>query len=414
MKAVVLAAGKGERLWPLTETKAKPLLPIANKPMVQRTVEALVSAGIQDLLMVVGYRSESVREKLGDGTSHHCRIEYVVQKTQAGTADALAKVRTSLKGEERFIVVYGDDYYENRAVKQFVANSRENPGITLTTAKVDDASQFGTVDSRNGQVLRIREKIPQHKPGIVNVGLYVMNGSIFSPLEKTARSKRGEYELTESLNMLIEGGERVQSIMLGDEEWLGVSYPWDLLLANERAMAVQTTRMLKGTIEDGARIEGPVVVEENSIIKAGSRIEGPVHIGKNCQIGPSAYIRPYTSVGDGVKIGTACEVKNSIIMANSKIPHLSYIGDSILGEECSLGAGTITANLRFDEAEVKSRVRGTLVNSGRRKLGATIGDEVRTGINVSVFPGVKIGPKSWIGPGAIVDKDLASGTRFRA
>lgn len=414
MKAIVLAAGKGERLWPLTETKPKPLLPIANKPLLQRTAEALVGAGIRDLIVVVGYKSEKVREKLGDGASLHCRIEYVIQKTQTGTADAVSTAQTLLKGEGRFIVIYGDDYYERKAVERFVAKSHENSGITLATAKVDDASEFGTVESRNGKVLHIREKVPQHKPGIVNVGLYAMNDSIFSALDKTKRSKRGEYELTDSIKMLIDHGERVQTSMLGDGKWLGVSYPWDLLFANETAMADEKSKLLRGTIEDGARVEGSVLVEEDSIVKAGSRIEGPVHIGKDCEIGPSAYIRAFTSVGDGVKIGAACEVKNSIVQANSKIPHLSYVGDSILGEECSLGAGTITANLRFDDAEVKSKVRGVLVSSGRRKLGAIIGDEVKTGINVSVFPGVKIGPKCWIGPGAIVDKDLASGTRFKA
>jgi len=107
-------------------------------------------------------------------------------------------------------------------------------------------------------------------------------------------------------------------------------------------------------------------------------------------------------------------VKNSIVMAKAKIPHLSYIGDSIIGEGCSLGAGTITANLRFDDAVVKSKVRGTLVSSGRRKLGAILGDEVRTGINVSIFPGVKIGPGSWLGPGALVERDVASRARFKA
>jgi bifunctional N-acetylglucosamine-1-phosphate-uridyltransferase/glucosamine-1-phosphate-acetyltransferase GlmU-like protein len=115
-----------------------------------------------------------------------------------------------------------------------------------------------------------------------------------------------------------------------------------------------------------------------------------------------------------VKVGTGCEVKNSIVMSNTRIPHLSYVGDSILGEDCSLGAGTITANLRFDEAEVKSKVRGSWVNRGRKKLGAILGDGVRTGINVSIFPGVKIGRGSWIGPGAIVDGDIPSSARYKA
>jgi UDP-N-acetylglucosamine diphosphorylase / glucose-1-phosphate thymidylyltransferase / UDP-N-acetylgalactosamine diphosphorylase / glucosamine-1-phosphate N-acetyltransferase / galactosamine-1-phosphate N-acetyltransferase len=193
---------------------------------------------------------------------------------------------------------------------------------------------------------------------------------------------------------------------------LGISYPWDLLEANQRAVMAEKTRLIRGKIEDGARIEGPVVVEEGTVVKAGSRIEGPVHIGKDSEIGPNAYLRSFTSLGEDVKVGAACEVKNSIVMARAKIPHLSYVGDSIIGEGCSLGAGTITANLRFDEAVVKSKVRGALVSSGRRKLGAILGDGVRTGINVSIFPGVKIGPGSWLGPSAIVKKDVVSRAKY--
>jgi bifunctional UDP-N-acetylglucosamine pyrophosphorylase/glucosamine-1-phosphate N-acetyltransferase len=115
-----------------------------------------------------------------------------------------------------------------------------------------------------------------------------------------------------------------------------------------------------------------------------------------------------------VKVGAGCEVKNSIVMRNTRIPHLSYVGDSVIGEDCSLGAGTITANLRFDEAEVRSKIRGSWVNSGRKKLGAILGDRVRTGINVSIFPGVKVGGGSWIGPGAIVDRDVPSNARYKA
>jgi bifunctional UDP-N-acetylglucosamine pyrophosphorylase/glucosamine-1-phosphate N-acetyltransferase len=170
----------------------------------------------------------------------------------------------------------------------------------------------------------------------------------------------------------------------------------------------------KGTIEKGVHMSGSVALEEGSVVKAGSYLEGPVHVGKRCHVGPNSYLRPYSTLGDDVKVGAGCEVKNSIVMRNTRIPHLSYIGDSIVGEDCSLGAGTITANLRFDEAEVRSKVRGSWVNSGRKKLGAILGEGVRTGINVSIFPGVKIGRRSWIGPGATVDRDVPSNARYKA
>src|SRR5207237_1801652 len=170
----------------------------------------------------------------------------------------------------------------------------------------------------------------------------------------------------------------------------------------------------KGTVERGVHIRGLAVLEEGSVVKSGSYLEGPVHVGKRCQIGPNSYLRPCSSLGDDVKVGAGCEIKNSIVMMNTKIPHLSYVGDSILGEGCSLGAGTITANLRFDEAEIKSKLRGSWVNSERKKLGAVLGDGAKTGINVSILPGVTVGRRACVVPGAVVDRDVPSNARYKA
>ena len=148
-------------------------------------------------------------------------------------------------------------------------------------------------------------------------------------------------------------------------------------------------------------------------MKSGSYIEGPVYVGDSAVVGPNAYLRPGTSLGKGVKVGAGCEVKNSIIMDEAKIPHLCYVGDSVLGNDASLGAGTITANLKFNDSNVESRVKGRPVDTGQRKLGAIIGDGVKTGINVSIFPGVKIGADAWIGPGAIVRTDVPSKARVK-
>src|SRR5207245_10536506 len=120
-------------------------------------------------------------------------------------------------------------------------------------------------------------------------------------------------------------------------------------------------------------------------IRSGCYLEGPVVIGEKSVVGPKAYLRPYTVVGEGAKVGAYCDVKNSILMDRAKVPHLSYVGDSVVGAGCSLGAGTITANLRFDDASIVSMVKDRRVDTGRRKLGAILGDNVRTGINVSLL-----------------------------
>ena len=410
---VVLAAGRGERLWPLTEDTPKPLLPIANKPILERTLEALASAGIRQIILVMGFRNEKIRARLGRGKAIGSEIRYVNQKTPKGTADALGTCSKELQGEDTFLVVYGDDYYDTSVPRTFLAKARRNKGITIGTANVQDSSSFGRIQSRRGLVTEIREKASKAEPGSVNAGIYLMDQSIFSAIRKTKRSIRGELELTDALRILIGDGVAVHAQDLGSRRWMGISYPWDLLEANQ--WAVESERPVsKGTVEKGVHVRGSAVLEEGSVVKAGSYLEGPVHVGKRCHIGPNAYLRPYSSLGDDVKVGAGCEIKNSIVMKNTKIPHLSYVGDSILGEGCSLGAGTITANLRFDEAQIKSTLRGSWVGSGRKKLGAIFGDGAKTGINVSTFPGVKIGRGAWIGPGAIVGHDVPSNARYKA
>jgi bifunctional UDP-N-acetylglucosamine pyrophosphorylase/glucosamine-1-phosphate N-acetyltransferase len=363
--------------------------------------------------MVVGFRAEKIRDRLGKGEAIGSEIKYIKQKSAKGTADALGTCSNELKGEDRFLIVYGDDYYETSVPRAFLAKARLDKGITLGTANVQDASRFGKIQSKRGLVTEIEEKASEAEPGQVNAGIYLMGQSIFPAIRKTKRSIRGELELTDAVRILIREGTQVHAQLLGSRRWLGISYPWDMLEANQWILESERP-VSKGTVEKGVHISGSVVLEDGSVVKAGSYLEGPVHVGKRCTVGPNSYLRPYSTLGDDVKVGAGCEIKNSIVMRNTKIPHLSYVGDSILGEDSHLGAGTITANLRFDEAEVKTKVRGSWVNSGRKKLGAILGDRVQTGINVSIFPGVKIGRAAWIGPGAIVDRDVPSNARYKA
>ncbi|HLC11425.1 MAG TPA: sugar phosphate nucleotidyltransferase, partial [Candidatus Bathyarchaeia archaeon] len=233
MKAVVLAAGRGERLWPLTEDTPKPLLPIANKPILERTLEALARAGVDQMVLVVGFRNEKVRDRLGKGEAAGAEVKYVRQKTAKGTADALGRCNKELQGEDMFLVVYGDDYYDTSVPRTFLAKARRNKGITIGTAIVQDASRFGEIESRRGLVAEIREKASKAESGQVNAGIYLMDQSIFTAIRKTKRSIRGELELTDALRILISGGVPVHAQDLGSRRWLGVSYPWDLLEANE-------------------------------------------------------------------------------------------------------------------------------------------------------------------------------------
>ncbi len=184
-----------------------------------------------------------------------------------------------------------------------------------------------------------------------------------------------------------------------------IKYPWDLLEANEFLLKDIKSKS-EGEIDKNTTIKGNLIVGKNTKILPGVYIEGNVIIGENCDIGPNCYIRGSTSIGNNCKVGQAVEIKNSILMDGSKVPHLSYVGDSVIGENANLGAGTIIANLRHDNQNVKSEVKGELLDSGRRKFGAIIGDNVHIGINTSILPGRKIWPGLTTAPGEIVKRDI--------
>jgi bifunctional UDP-N-acetylglucosamine pyrophosphorylase/glucosamine-1-phosphate N-acetyltransferase len=229
---------------------------------------------------------------------------------------------------------------------------------------------------------------------MANAGLYLFTPDIFDAIAQTSKSPRGEYEITDSLQLLIDNGHHISYQEI--DYWLDLSYPCDLLSANESILA-ETKAQNLGEVQKNVVTDDKVSIGKNTIVRSGSYIVGPVMIGQDCDIGPNCYIRPYTSIGDNCRIGSAVEVKNCIIMKGSKIPHHNYIGDSIIGEGCNLGAGTKIANLRLDKKTVT--IAGT--DSRRRKLGAIIGDKVETGINASINVGSMIGNNTHIGPGAI-------------
>ena len=209
---------------------------------------------------------------------------------------------------------------------------------------------------------------------------------------------------------MIKDNVKLGYMILEKDEWFEIGRPWDILSIHETLLRKLEQSRIMGEVEDYVKIKGPVIIEEGSRIRSGTYIIGPAYIGKDTIIGPNSYIRPYSVIGDDVRIGNAVEVKNSVIMEHTRIQHLSYVGDSIICENVNFGAGTITANLRFDEKEVKVTVKGKRISSKRKKLGAIVGGYVKTGINVSLMPGVKIGAYSWIAPGAVVDKDVPKNT----
>jgi bifunctional UDP-N-acetylglucosamine pyrophosphorylase/glucosamine-1-phosphate N-acetyltransferase len=308
-----------------------------------------------------------------------------------------------------FVLIYGDLLFGSDTVNK-VLQSYE-PGKTsavVGVVPVDKPENYGIIEFNDKKkVKRIVEKPAAGKApsNLANAGVYILSQEIFSQIKQTKNSIRGETELTDALTMLASEDKTVLAAELSKDDWFDVGRPWDLLDANNWALRRMDFQVL-GTIEQGAHLIGPVSVAESARVRSGAYIEGPCFIDEECDIGPNCYIRPGTSLGKNVRVGNACEVKNSIIMERTHVGHLSYVGDSILGEHCNLGAGTVMANYRLDAGSIKMVVKDQLVNTGRRKLGAVLGDNVKTGIKSLFLPGVKVGVNSWVGPNFMVERDL--------
>ncbi len=393
MKAIILAAGKGTRLKPLTETSPKPLLRIANKPILEYNLNALRDL-VDEVLIIVGYKKEKIMEYFGNSYKD-IKITYVIQKEICGTGNAVLQAEPFVKDE--FIVMNGDDIFFKEDIKKCLKYKYSLLAMELNTIR-----RFGAIETRNGCLKKIVEKPKNPKTNLANIGLYKVNDSIFSILKKLRKSERNEYEIVDAITELAKK-QKVKIVKANN--WISIGYPWHLIEANEFFLK-NIKDEKKGNIEKGVIIKGNLKCGKGTKILSGVYIEGNVIIGENCKIGPNCYIRGSTSIGDNCHIGQAVEIKNSIIGDNTNVAHLSYVGDSVIGNNVNFGAGTIVANLRHDNKNIKSTIKGKLIDTERRKLGTIIGDNVHTGINTSIYPGRIIHSGKITLPGEIVKKEV--------
>jgi len=407
MKIILLAAGEGQRLQPLTATRPKHLISLTGKPILQFCLDAAKIAGILDVVIITHYMGDKIKAHFGDGAIQGLKISYVDQKELLGTGNAAMVAEPFVDGP--FVLVYGDLLFTQDTIKQLVdLYKREKPEAVIATVPVNKPENYGIIELAEGK--KLKRIIEKPKPGettsnLANAGIYIFSKEIFKKLYSIKKSIRDEWELTDALTMLASDGKTVLIKELDRDTWFDVGRPWDLLDANLWALKHLKPQVL-GTIEQGAHLIGSVHVAKSAKIRSGAYIEGPVFIDEEADVGPNCFIRQGTSLGKKTRVGNAVEIKNSIIMDETHIGHLSYVGDSVIGEKCNFGAGTITANLRFDDDEIKMVVKDTLVTTGRRKLGVVLGDNVKTGIKVSFMPGVKVGTNTWVGANFMVTKDL--------
>lgn len=412
MKAAILAAGEGSRLQPITATRPKPLIKIVGKPILGHCLSMLKNVGISEAVIVVHYMAEAVRQYAGDGKDFGLTIKYAEQEGLFGTGNALSTVEPYMKDD--FLLLNGDILFSEKALKTTIdMHENEKPAVTMAVVPVKKPESYGIVELESDKIIkRVVEKPNREKAptNLANAGIYVFSPEIFNKIGQTTPTSRGEWEIPNALALLLDEKKDILAAKIAREEWIDIGEPWDLLEGNAWALARMKHKPL-GIIENGAHLVGPVTVTVTARVRSGAYIEGPVFIDEEADVGPNCHIRPFTSIGKKVRVGNACEIKNSIIMDYTHVGHLSYVGDSVIGERSNLAAGTITANYRFDAGTIKMMVKNKIVDTERKKLGAIMGDNVKTGINALIMPGVKIGQDCWIGPNFTVYRDLPADSR---
>jgi UDP-N-acetylglucosamine diphosphorylase / glucose-1-phosphate thymidylyltransferase / UDP-N-acetylgalactosamine diphosphorylase / glucosamine-1-phosphate N-acetyltransferase / galactosamine-1-phosphate N-acetyltransferase len=397
LKAIIMVAGKSTRTYPLTLTRPKPLLKVVNKPILAWHLDALRHV-IDEALLVVGYRKEMIREAFGDDYEG-MPLRYVEQSEQLGTGHAVLQCEKHVDGP--FIAMNGDDLYAPEDLQKLAHATN-----AALAKRVANPKLYGVLElDSQGRVQRLVEKPDEPASDLASVGAYSLTPEIFEVLRETQPSERGEIEITSAIQMLAQRSAFHAVEM--ERYWLPIAYPWNVLEANEYLLQ-EMEPTIEGEVSPRAELNGPVHVGKGSVIRGGVVIDGPVYIGENCTVGPNSWLRPGATLYNGCRVGQSCEIKNTILFDGAAVPHLSYAGDTIVGERSNFGAGTITANVRHDGDNVKSMIKGALVDTGRRKLGAIIGDGVHTGINTCLYPGRKLWPGTSTRPGETVLRDIES------
>jgi len=411
MKAVILTAGKGTRMLPFSQTHEKAMLPVGGEPFLSHIIYNLKKAGITDLMIVTNSTHNSIHKYFGDGAEFGVSINYVTQYDQLGTAHAIRMTHPHFTEEdERFLVLSGDTIVSANELELMLMKKASTVIGTMIVEK--DQQEYGVIECDEQYVSKIVEKPEFSQSYMVNAGVYIFDSTIFESIAHTNKSVRNEFEITDSIQQLINKGEKVRYIVFQDVSH--ISRPWDLLDYNMKYLSdLPDHQLIQGTLDPSVQIKGLAIIEKGARVYGTTYIEGPVIIGKNSTIGPNSYIRPYTCIGENVRIGSSVEIKSSIIMDWTHVGHFTYIGDSIIGVNCNFGAGTQVANLRLDNEDIRVQMRDLVINSNRRKLGTMMGDNVHTGINSMLNSGSVIEAGTNILPGEFVSSYKSKGSNKR-
>jgi len=374
MQAVVLAAGKGRRLWPLTENRPKPMIPVANRPILEHIVDALDGAGAEKVVLVVGSNQERVQSHFGNGHDYDLEISYVVQQQQLGTGHALLQAESQVG--ESFIALNGDRIIESELLERVWDRHVETDDTVMSVTRVDEPSRYGVVELDGRDVATIEEQpIPElTKSDFINAGVYAFSPDVFAAIRRT--DSRGEQALTDTLSNLM-ADQRVRAVQYRGT-WLDVSEPWDLLEVNDSLIDREdSTYTPSNTVDDSAVVATAAI------------------IGDDVTVHPQAAILPGVTLGDNVSVGPGAVLENAVVLSDATINAGAVLTDCIIGANTTIGPNTTVEGGRTDVV-LSDAVYHDVT------FGGLLGDNVSVGGNATVEPGTIIGNHATIGSASLV------------
>jgi glucose-1-phosphate thymidylyltransferase len=326
MKGLILSGGKGTRLRPLTYTGAKQLVPVANKPVLFYAIEDLVEAGISEIGIVVGDTADQIRDAVGDGAAFGARVTFIRQDAPLGIAHGV-KIARDFLGDDRFVLFLGDNFIRS-GIAPLVERFRAGEANTLILLKeVPNPQDFGVAELDSGRVVRVVEKPRQPKSNLAVIGIYLFDANVFEAVGRIRPSARGELEITDTIQWLIDAGLDVQAHILADW-WIDTGKMEDMLEANRLVLDVIEPRVL-GTVDAPSRVYGKVAIDEGAEV-VNSVVRGPVVIGARTRI-INSFIGPFTAIDHDCLIANS-EIEHSIVLESSRIEDIPQrIEDSLIG-----------------------------------------------------------------------------------
>lgn len=408
MKVLFLCGGAGKRMFPLTEDKF--LLDFLGKSLLERQVETAKQAGLSDFVIVASPANRAMVEETV-ARLHGVKFNVAVQENPSGMADAVNSAAGYLDSET--IIVNPNDIFDGSVYGLLIEARQADAASTYILAKEVKSYFPGgyLVTDRRGFLREIVEKPEPGKEPSKLVNLVVhLHSDPEKLLDAIRRESPGADDAYERAINALAAKEKIKVVTYSGP-WTAIKYPWQVLDAVRYFLDEELPRISStASISPSATVDGRVTIAENVRVLENAVIRGPSYIGRNTVIGNNSLVRDYSHIGDDCVIGFSTEIKGSYL-GRRCWTHMNYLGDSVIGEDCNFGAGTITANWRLDEKTVPVRIEGKPVDTGREKFGAVIGNGCRTGVNASIMPGLKIGANALVGPGVVVTTDVAPGER---